>query len=151
MSKKLSGKQKGEGNFINFLAWKEAQTDDGFRAIVNLKDGVLGRNIIAKACGFGVSVLRQNPKVKAALIELESQLVAKGILPTKVEKESSLKSNDSKLLDQNKRKQSQLVVHTHRLESRITELEAENEALRRKLDRFEALNSSLIDIGWAPL
>lgn len=50
MAKQLSGKQKAESYYTNFIAWKDAQTDDDFREMVNIKDGVLARKSIAKAC-----------------------------------------------------------------------------------------------------
>ena len=52
-----------------FAVWVVSKTDDDFRAMTNR--GVLSRKEVAKECGFAKSALDQNPRIKAALRDLE--------------------------------------------------------------------------------
>lgn len=150
ISEKKSGRQLSEDNYDKFVLWVATQSDDSLREMVNFKDGVINRGMIANGCEFGRAVLRQNPKVKKELLEWEDNLRTQGILPNKVFKKKA-DNNAATVLDQDSRLKSNNVLNCHALEVRIQELEAENDELRSKLSRLDGLNSSLLDIGWAPL
>jgi hypothetical protein len=78
-----SGHQIAEQNVQTFASWIASKTDDDFRAMASR--GVLSRKEIATECGFAKLALDQNPRVKAALRELEDTLRARGVLPPVVE------------------------------------------------------------------
>src|SRR5208337_2039231 len=81
-----SGKQIAEQNFLAFSKWVASKTDDDYRQMVIR--GVLSRKEIAKECGITRSACDQNPRIKAALKQLERGLRERGILPPLVEKSS---------------------------------------------------------------
>ena len=75
----LSGKQMAAVNLQRFNEWiveREAAADWSDY----IRNGKLNRSEIATECGFALSVVRQNPAVKAALETLESRLQLAGIL-----------------------------------------------------------------------
>jgi hypothetical protein len=71
--------KQSDRTYALFTEWAAAKSDDDFRAI--LHRGVLSRTQIALDCGFALSVLRQNPRIKLALSQLEDDLRARRILP----------------------------------------------------------------------
>jgi hypothetical protein len=64
-----NGRQIGDENVQTFLDWLVGKTDEDYRAMAFR--GVLSRKEIAKECGFAKSALDQNPRIKAALRQLE--------------------------------------------------------------------------------
>lgn len=79
-----NGQQLAEQNVLAFVSWAASKTDDDFRAMASR--GVLLRKEVAKECGFAKSALDQNPRIKAALRDLEDGLRARGVLPSLVER-----------------------------------------------------------------
>ncbi|MBC3302268.1 hypothetical protein H0Z09_14155 [Pseudomonas sp. SWRI18] len=71
---------QSDRTYALFTEWVAAKSDDDFRAI--LHRGALSRTQIALDCGFALSVLRQNPRIKLALSQLEDDLRARRILPS---------------------------------------------------------------------
>jgi hypothetical protein len=125
-SKSGSGQQLAEQNVEAFLAWQVSKSDDDFRAMESR--GVLSRKEIAKECGFARSVLDQNPRVKAALRELEDTLRSRLVLPALAERDEAVP----------------LVREAGRLKSavdseRLKRLEQENAALRAELSELKAV------------
>lgn len=72
--------KQSDRTYALFTEWAAAKNDDDFRAI--LHRGVLSRTRIALDCGFALCVLRQNPRIKLALSQLEDDLRARRILPS---------------------------------------------------------------------
>ncbi|WP_026973163.1 VPA1267 family protein [Aliagarivorans marinus] len=144
-----NGQDLGEINYQKFLTWIETQTTEDYREMVYR--GQLNRRLVAKGADIGNSALKQNPKVKERLFQLEEDLRARSVLPPIAYKsETSKDIPESKQLDQAELKRERQGVHLRRLEQRVVELEAENDALRQRLSRFDALSSALSDIGRLP-
>ena len=77
-----NGQQLAEQNVQTFAAWVASKSDDDFRSMANR--GVLSRKEVATECGFAKSALDQNPRIKAALRELEAGLRQRSVLPPAV-------------------------------------------------------------------
>ena len=121
-----SGQQLAEQNLEAFLAWQASKSDNDYRALENR--GVLSRKEIAKECGFARSVLDQNPRVKAALRELEDSLRGRAVLPALVERDEAVP-----LLRESGRLKG--AVDSERLKR----LEQENAALRAEVSELKAV------------
>ena len=142
-----SGKQLAEQNVRTFVAWAHGKAETDFRQMVSR--GVLSRTEIAKECGFAKSALDQNPRIKAALRELEQRLRDRGVLPPTAAREPS--------------EQSCLVVREpgmaraaiemerlSRLEQENAALRAEVDELKRALGQFSILQEALSQTGRLP-
>ena len=135
----MNGQERAEQNFLAFQAWAASRTDADFREMVT--QGRLNRGEICRECGFGRSALVQNPRIKDALLTLEEQLRARGILPVQtLPAEVPL------------RQKGQLLAATEaerlrKLEAENAGLRAELSELRRRLKRFEAMDSVLAETG----
>ena len=135
----MNGQERAEQNFLAFKAWAASRTDADFREMVT--QGRLNRGEICRECGFGRSALVQNPRIKDALLTLEEQLRARGILPVQtLPAEVPL------------RQKGQLLAATEaerlrKLEAEYAGLRAELSELRRRLKRFEAMESVLAETG----
>ncbi len=135
----MNGQERAEQNFLAFQAWAASRTDADFREMVT--QGRLNRGEICRECGFGRSALVQNPRIKDALLTLEEQLRARGILPVQtLPAEVPL------------RQKGQLLAATEaerlrKLEAENVGLRAELSELRRRLKRFEAMESLLAETG----
>jgi hypothetical protein len=126
IAKSASGQQLAEQNLETFTVWRASKSDGDYRALESR--GVLSRKEIARECGFARSVLDQNPRVKAALRELEDSLRARSVLPALVAREEAVP----------------LVRETGRLKAavdseRLKRLEQENAALRAELSELKAV------------
>lgn len=156
-----NGQELGKENVEKFNDWLKAMTDDDFREMEHR--GILKRKLVAKGCGFAVSVLRQNPKVSALFVGLEDDLRKRSILPPHKEKKSPNK-DESQELDQTEAKRGIQSAHANRLEqdiielrAKVTQLTAEKEKLEqelektgRKLNRLDAFNTALTEVGRLP-
>lgn len=156
-----NGQELAKENVEKFNDWHKTINDDDFRAMEH--NGQLKRKLVAKGCGFAVSVLRQNPKVRALFVDLEDDLRNRGILPPLKEKESPNK-DESQELDQAEAKRGTQAAHASRLEQDIVELRAkvaqltaekekleqELEKTGRKLNRLDAFNTALAEVGRLP-
>lgn len=135
----MNGQERAQANYLAFAAWVCSRTDADLRETV--AQGRLNRGEICRECGFGRSVLVQNPRVKEALQELEGRLRSCGVLPP-------LAPMSGVPL----RAKGQLQMATDA--ERLKKLEAENAGLRAELSelrqrfkRFESLEAVLAETG----
>jgi hypothetical protein len=140
----LNGQEKGAEHFEAFQRWAAELSDADARSMV--RGGQLGRAEICKAIGCARSVLRQNPRVKQALTELEDGLRARGVLPVQAQETGEVLPL---------RAAGQLQQATDR--ERLKQLEVENASLRaalgemrKRLQRLEALDEHLAATGRLP-
>jgi len=142
-----SGRQQGELNVKLFAAWAASKTDDDFRAMANR--GVLSRTEIARECGFAKSALDQNPRIKAALRELEDGLRARGVLPPAVEQATD--AGGAPVVRELGRHRAALdVERLRRLEHENAGLKAEVAELKRTLEKYAVLQDALSLTGRLP-
>jgi hypothetical protein len=139
----LNGQEKGAEHFEAFQRWAVELSDADAKSMV--RGGQLSRAEICKAVGCARSVLRQNPRVKQALRELEDGLRARGVLPMAQDTGEALPL----------RAAGQLQQATDR--ERLKQLEVENASLRaalgetrKRLQRLEALDAHLAATGRLP-
>ena len=135
----MNGQERAEENFLAFQDWAAAGSDADFRERVT--KGQLNRGEICRECGFGRSVLVQNPRIKDALQELETRLRARGVLPTKA---------PSDVVPLRLKGQLQATTDAERLrkvEAQNAGLRAELTELRRQIKRFEAIEALLAETG----
>ena len=142
-----SGQQLAEQNFQAFTAWLSSRTDDDFRQMVGR--GILSRKDIAAQCGFAVSALNQNPRIKSSLLAKEASLRDCGVLPALVGIAENVTSSPlirepgsaARLFD---------VERLRRLEHENASLRAENCQLKRELERYAILREALSTSGRLP-
>lgn len=142
-----SGRQLGEQNVAVFAAWVASKTDNDFRAMANR--GVLSRKEVAKECGFAKSALDQNPRIKAALRELEEALRARGVLPPVMEKTSE-EASMPLMRDAGRLRTALDTERLRRLEVENAALKAEVSELKHVLQRHEILREALAQTGRLP-
>jgi hypothetical protein len=142
-----SGRQLSEQNVAVFTAWVASKTDHDFRALANR--GVLSRKEIAIECGFAKSVLDQNPRIKAALRELEDELRTRSVLPQKVEKTGEDVSKPLMREPGNIRGALD-AERLRRLETDNASLKAEVAELKRSLEKHTILSEALSLTGRVP-
>lgn len=143
-----NGQQLAEENLRKFMTWTATKTEDEYRSMVSR--GVLSRTEIAAECGFAKSVLAQNPRVRQALLDLESSLRERGVLPAPAE---TLVAEEAPELRQ--RKVGGLAAardadRLKRLEQDNASLRAEVAELKRLLSRYEDLQEALAEAGRVP-
>jgi ribosomal protein S24E len=143
-----NGQQLSNANFERFTSWLASKTDDDFRQLVNQRDGVLSRKEIALECGFSGSALNQNPRIKDALLKKEMELRASGILPSRINSGEDV----SPLTVPVSASRGQLieVERLRRLEVENASLKAENQELKRQLDKFAVISEVLSTTGRLP-
>lgn len=135
----MNGQERAEQNFQVFQTWATSKTDADFREMVT--QGRLNRGEICRECAFGRSALVQNPRIKDALHELEAQLRARGVLPAQAPVAT---------VPLRAKGQLQAATEAERLrkvEAENVGLRAELSELRRRLKRFEAMESLLAETG----
>ena len=142
-----SGRQLAEQNVATFAAWVASKTDDDFRAMANR--GVLSRTEVAKECGFAKSVLDQNPRIKAALRELENELRHRGILPPAVVQDPD-EPRQSAMREPGRHRAAQEIERLRRLEQENASLKAEVAELKRILEKHAMLRDALALTGRLP-
>lgn len=143
-----SGQQIAEANFQRFSTWLASMTNNDFRQLVNKREGRLSRKEIVAECGFGGSAINQNPRINEALLAKEAELRELGVLPPLVARKQEgapapaavsmalLKSFDAERL--------------RRLEQENASLKAENQQLKRQLEKFVVLREVLSTTGRLP-
>lgn len=142
-----SGQQIAKQNVENFATWVASKTDDDYRALSNR--GVLSRKEIAIECGFAKSALDQNPRVKAALRELEDALRVRGVLPPVVEK-SDEDATRPLMREPGKLRGALDAERLRRLETDNASLKAEVAELKRSLEKHAILREALALTGRLP-
>lgn len=142
-----SGQQLAEQNVQMFAAWVASKTDGDFLEMESR--GVLSRKEVAKECGFAKSALDQNPRIKAALRELEDTLRVRGVLPSAIERDPSTPSPP--LMREPSRLLTALETERlRRLEQENASLKAENNELKRMLAQHTVLREALAATGRLP-
>lgn len=142
-----SGQQLSEQNVKTFATWVASKTDDDYRAMASR--GVLSRKEIAIECGFAKSALDQNPRVKAALRELEEALRARGVLPPVVEKTAE-EAAKPLMREPGKLRGALDAERLRRLETDNASLKAEVAELKRALEKYAILSEALSLTGRLP-
>ena len=142
-----SGPEIARKNVITFATWVASKTDDDFRAMAGR--GVLSRKEIATECGFAKSALDQNPRIKAALRELEDTLRARGVLPPAVEK-SAEEAAKPLMREPSKLRGALDAERLRRLETDNASLRAEVAELKRSLEKHTILSEALALTGRLP-
>lgn len=142
-----SGQQIAEQNVQTFASWIASKTDDDFRAMASR--GVLSRKEIATECGFAKSALDQNPRIKAALRELEDALRARGVLPPVVEKTAD-GAAEPLMREPGKLRGALDAERLRRLETDNASLKAEVAELKRSLEKHAILREALALTGRLP-
>jgi hypothetical protein len=111
--------------------------------------GSLSRKEIAAQCGFAVSTLNQNPRIKSALLAKEALLRESGVLPTI----SAKSENDAvapPMRDLGPTSRSLDTERLRRLEQENASLRAENRQLKRDLERYAVIREVLSTTGRLP-
>lgn len=142
-----NGRQVAEENFQTFAAWIATKSDKDFRAMVGR--GVLSRVEIAKECGFAKSALVQNPRIKAALLELEQELRSRGILPPAVEQDPEA-PKATLAREPGGLRAAADAERLRRLEQENAALKAEVAELKRAIEKFAVLREALALTGRMP-
>jgi hypothetical protein len=137
-----NGRQLAEQNATLFAIWVASKADDDFRAMTNR--GVLSRKEIAKECGFAKSALDQNPRIKAALRELENELRHRGILPPAVVQDPD-EPQQPAMREPGRHRAAQETERLRRLEQENASLKAEVAELKRILEQHAMLR----DVGYS--
>ena len=142
-----SGQQLAEQNVRTFIAWVACKTDDDFRAMANR--GVLSRKEVSKECGFAKSALDQNPRIKAALRELEDALRLRGVLPPAVERDPETPQAPV-VREPGRLRAAQETERLRRLEQENAGLKAEVAELKRTIEKYAVLRDALALTGRLP-
>ena len=142
-----SGRQLAEQNVAVFASWVASKTDDDFRAMANR--GVLSRKEVAKECGFAKSALDQNPRIKAALRELEDALRLRGVLPLAVERDPEAPQAPV-TREPGRLRAAQDTDRLRRLEQENAGLKAEVAELKRTVEKYAVLRDALALTGRLP-
>ncbi len=144
-----NGQQLAEQNFLVFTAWLNSRADDDFKQIVFR--GILSRKEIATQCGFALSALNQNPRIKAALSDKEALLRVRGVLPAIVVSETAVDASNPQMMRQaSAAGRSFEIERLRRLEQENASLKAENGHLKRELERFAIIREVLAETGRIP-
>jgi len=142
-----SGRQLAEQNVAVFAAWLASKTDDDFRAMENR--GVLSRKEMATECGFAKSALDQNPRIKAALHDLEEGLRLRGVLPPTVERNTEAEQAPL-MREPGRLRAAEDAERLRRLEQENAALKAEAAELKRAVEKFTVLREALALTGRLP-
>jgi hypothetical protein len=142
-----NGRQIGDENVQTFLRWMVGKTDPDYRAMA--LRGVLSRKEIAKECGFAKSALDQNPRIKAALRQLEKELRERGVLPPEATKDTG-EPQALRLTDRGGQRARLDAERLKRLEQENASLRAENTELKRLLGQHAMLSEALALTGRLP-
>jgi hypothetical protein len=132
-----NGQTTAQNNLNSFVQWVATMDDDSYRQIIYR--GKLSRSEIIKGCSFGTSALRQNPKIKTALAELETNLQERGVLPQLTEK-AKVEQSEAKQHDRTSRKAATDAKRIAYLEQEVLELKA-------RLKRYSDLSEVLLEMG----
>jgi len=146
----MNGQEAAEAYLVRFQEWAANQSDADFRALA--RGGKLSRQEIFKGCGFGRSVLTQNPRVRAALADLEVLLRERGLLSQLATQQHGEDGVDEPEPLRQLGQADQAAVNTrmNELEKRVQLLLAENANLRGRLARFSHIENVLASTGRLP-
>ena len=140
---KQNGQQKAQANLQKFDAWiEERKLCNDWKKYA--RRDKLNRSEIAKECGFALSVLRQNPKIKSLLHKAELALKEKGILEIDLTSPATL-AQERRSLISNSRDRDRVKA----LEEQIEALKTENTELKQRLKQADIFNHHLAETGRA--
>lgn len=142
-----SGQQLAEQNVQVFIAWVASKSDHDFRAMASR--GVLSRKEVARECGFSRSALDQNPRIKAALRELEDNLRLRGILPPVVSPDAEA-TQVPLIREPGLGRAAKDAERLRRLEQENAALKAEVSELKRTVEKYAVLRDALAMSGRVP-
>ncbi|MCO8165224.1 VPA1267 family protein [Pseudomonas sp. 21LCFQ010] len=143
-----NGQQVAEENHAAFLAWAAGKSDSDFREYVHR--GKLKRSEIATECGFGKSALTQNPAIRSALDNLESELRAVGVLPPLAVSLPGAQRAEPAQRDPTAKQRQRDGQRLNSLEQENASLRAELQAAKQMLERNTLLNEFLEETGRMP-
>jgi hypothetical protein len=143
-----NGQQIAGENFAAFMAWSTSKSDGDFREYVHR--GKLKRSEIATECGFGKSALTQNPAIRSALENLESELRAAGILPSLLGSLPACQRPEPALRDTEAKQRRQDGQRLNSLEQENAALRAELKAAKQMLGRHALITEFLEETGRMP-
>jgi hypothetical protein len=132
-----NGQEAAQKNLEAFIQWTATMDDEDYKQIIYR--GKLSRSEIIKGCSFGTSALRQNPKIKTALAELETNLQERGVLPQLTDK-AKVEQAEPKQHDRTSRKAATDAKRIAQLEQEVLELKA-------RLKRYGDLSEVLLEMG----
>ena len=151
MVEKLSGRAMAVNNLARFEAWV-VERDAANDWVDYIRGDKLNRSEIASECGFALSVVRQNPAVKAALTALEERLQDSGAFNLSVAAPNSFNGPKDDKSDQSV--QGRIMAAKGKAEQRVKALEEQNATLRaqvrdlrEQLTRFTHLDEHLSRTG----
>ncbi|MBC7001775.1 hypothetical protein BIZ37_04350 [Photobacterium sp. BZF1] len=141
----LDNRYKRSLSPARFLMQLRLYTPSELKGMV--RGGKLNRTTLAVDSGFDTPAFRQNCCLGGILKRFEALQVKNGVLGKPVAK---AKSAGPKKHDQREKSNQETSRYNKFLQQRVTELEAENEELKLKLSRYEAIDSALINLGRMP-
>lgn len=126
MTETLSGRDAGAQNLVRFTRWANDRETSGDWADY-VRQGKLNRSEIASECNFALSVLRQNPAVKAALETLETSLRERRLLGATPPPECAAGDATNQFIDK------RIMAAKGKAEARVKQLEEQNAALKAEV------------------
>jgi hypothetical protein len=126
----MGGRQVAVRNLQRFIKWIEDR-DSSNDWQDYIRQGKLNRSELAKECRFALSVVRQNPAIKAALAALEERLRANGVLMSL--KTDPIKSSEDRDHDAAYAVERRMMAAKSKSEQRVKVLEEQNAALKAEL------------------
>lgn len=143
-----NGQQVAEQNHAAFMAWVSGKSDGDFREYVHR--GKLKRSEIATECGFGKSALTQNPAIRSALENLETELRESGVLPPLSMSLPTGQKAEPAMRDPSAKQRQRDGLRLNSLEQENAALRAELQAAKQMLDRNTLMNEFLEETGRMP-
>lgn len=140
----ISGRTQAVANLQRFNAWVSERTTANDWADY-LRGDKLNRSEIAAECNFALSVVRQNPAVKAALEGLEARLRESGVTKQSIAPadESTFRATDLRILDS----KSSAERRVKAVEEQNAALKAEVNDLKQQLKQYKFLDEHLATTG----
>ncbi len=140
----LSGRTQAVANLQRFNAWVVERTAANDWADY-LRGDKLNRSEIASECNFALSVVRQNPAVKAALEGLETRLRDSGVIKQYIAPadEATVHAADMRILSS----KSSAERRVKAVEEQNAALKAEVNDLKQQLKQYKFLDEHLATTG----
>lgn len=140
----LSGRTQALANLQRFNAWVTERTVENDWADY-LRGDKLNRSEIAAECNFALSVVRQNPAVKAALEGLEARLRESGVTKQSIAPadEATVRATDLRILAS----KSSAERRVKAVEEQNAALKAELNDLKQQLKQYKFLDEHLATTG----
>lgn len=141
-----SGQQIGQEAVENFNSWVKKMRKEDWPGVVH--GGKIKRTEIMKHAKCGRPAITQNKPLAKRILEVETDLRKRGVLPPLVSRgESESGLGDTKPFDQNATKRIRQSEHLSQLEDDNQRLKAENNWLKQELSRYEEISDALNELG----